>query len=299
MLWLKTSIFWMQCTLRLLLRAAISWSDHRAATMGAAIAFYTLFSMGPVVVIAIAIAGSFYGHDAAQAGLLSQVQGLFGPQAARSVSAVIQTANQPDRAVWQTTLAIATSLFAATTVFTELKGSLDIIWDSPSPPHMSLWRLVRTRLLSFGIVLSVGFILLVSLLLSTLLAALESRYGHFLGISIWLLSVVNYAVTTLVVSLLFAAIFKFLPEQQVAWRDVWRGALVTACLYMAGKGLIAFYLGTSSVASSYGAAGTMVLILLWMFYSAQVFLYGAELSREMARARASRLIGAGTAGHDL
>jgi len=276
---------WPQRIFRLLLRAAISWSNHRASTMGAAIAFYTLFSMGPIVAIAIAIAGSFYGHDAAQAGLLSQVQGLLGQQAARAVNAVIQSANQPDRAVWQTTLAIATSLFGATTVFTELKGSLDIIWDTPAPAHMSIWHLVRSRLLSFGIVLSVGFILLVSLLISTLLAALESRYGHFLGVSIWLLSAVSYTVTTLVVCLLFAAIFKFLPEQHVAWQDVWRGALLTACLYMVGKGLIAFYLGTTSVVTSYGAAGTMVLILLWMFYSAQVFLYGAELSREMARAR--------------
>ncbi|MGQ5524990.1 YihY/virulence factor BrkB family protein [Chitinimonas sp. PSY-7] len=253
---------------------------------GAAIAFYTLFSMGPVLVIAIAIAGSFYGDAAAQAGLLAQVQALLGQQAASAVSLVIQGANQPDRATWQTILAVATSLFAATTVFTELKSSLDVIWDAPKNQQQGIFALIRSRLLSFGIVLSVGFILLVSLLLSTVIAAVESRYGQWFGMSVTVLSLISNLVTTLIVTLLFAAIFKLLPACPVAWKDVWRGAFLTVCLYMLGKGLIAMYLGTTALASSYGSAGTLVLILLWMYYSAQVFLYGAELSRAMAQQRA-------------
>ncbi|WP_158229064.1 YihY/virulence factor BrkB family protein [Chitinimonas sp. BJB300] len=283
---------WLYRSMRLFAQAAIAWSDHRAATMGAAIAFYTLFSMGPVLVIAIAIAGSFYGDAAAQAGLLSQVQALLGQQVATAVGSVIQGANQPDRATWQTILAVATSLFAATTVFTELKSSLDIIWDVPKSQQEGVVALIRSRVLSFGIVLSVGFILLVSLLLSTIIAAVESRYGQWFGMSVAVLSLVSNIVTTLVVTMLFAAIFKLLPACPVAWKDVWRGALLTACLYMLGKGLIAMYLGTTALASSYGAAGTLVLILLWMYYSAQVFLYGAVLSREMAKQRAINLAAA-------
>lgn len=271
---------------RLLYRAAESWNEHRAPSMGAAIAFYTLFSMGPVLVIAIAVAGSFYGKAAAQTELLDQVQSLLGSDAAAAVATVIQHANLSGAAAWQTALAVVIGVFAATTVFAELKSSLDIVWDTPTlPRRQGVWALVRGRLLSFGIVLSLGFILLVSLVLSTFIAAVETRYGHWLGVSLPALDWAGNGLTFVVVALLFAAIFKLLPEQPVAWRDVWRGAALTAVLYMLGKEFIAAYLSTSSLASSYGAAGTLVLILLWIYYSAQVFLYGAELSREMARER--------------
>lgn len=271
--------------LRLLYDAALSWSAHRAATMGAAIAFYTLFSMGPVLVIAIMIAGSIYGEATARAGLLVEVRTLLGAEAAEAVGAVIRSARFEPQAPWQTLLTVAASLFAATTVFTELKSSLDIIWDAPAPPDEGILALLRSRLLSFGIVLGVGFVLLVSLVFSAVIAAVQHRYGDWLSDSVWLLSATGNAVTLVVVTLLFAAIFKLLPERRVDWRDVWRSALLTAGLFMLGKGLIAAYLGTTALASSYGAAGTLVLVLLWTYYSAQVFLYGAALSREMARTR--------------
>ena len=274
---------------RVLMRVFAAWSEHRASSMAASIAFYTMFSMGPVLVIAIAIAGSFYGHAAAQAGLLRQVQALLGAQAALAVTAVIESAaRQTDQAFWHTLLAIGTSIFAATTVFTELKSSLDIIWGMPKSPEKGIWALISSRLLSFGIVLSFGFILLVSLLLSTVMTVVGDHYGQFFGISVWLLNCLSFGISTLVVTLLFAAIFKLLPESRVAWEDVWRGALLTACLYMFGKSLIAMYLGTTALASSYGAAGTLVLILLWVYYSSLVFLFGAELSHEIAQERISR-----------
>ncbi|GAB3247055.1 YihY/virulence factor BrkB family protein [Chitinimonas naiadis] len=273
-------------TVRLLVRAATAWQAHRASTMGASIAFYTLFSMGPVLFIAITIAGYAFGHEVAQSGLLSQVQTLLGHNAAQAVGAIISSTQLPGDTLWRTALAVLTSLFAATTVFSELKNSLDVIWELP-PNRRKDWPfLIRSRLLSFGVVLGVGFILLASLLLSAVVAAVEARYGSLLGSSTWLLKLVSNLCTTVVVTALFAAIFKLLPEEKVAWRDVWRGALLTACLYMLGKSLIAVYLGTTALASAYGAAGALVLILLWIYYSAQVFLYGAELSRQMALMRA-------------
>lgn len=263
-------------------RAGISWVEHRASTMGAAIAFYTLFSMGPVLLIAITVVGVFYDHDAARADLLQQIEVVLGSSAAQQVKEVIESVGLQQRGLWETLIGIVGSIFAATTVFAELKDSLDVIWETPKRKKGTLWAMIRRRLLSFGIVVSLGFILLASMLVSAAVSALITRYGTLLGDSAILVMLLNNAVTTLVVASLFGAIFKVLPDYHIPWHVVWQSALLTAVLYIIGKSLIAMYLGTTALASSYGAAGAVVLILVWMYYSAQVFLYGAELSRQMA-----------------
>ncbi|UXY15125.1 YihY/virulence factor BrkB family protein [Chitiniphilus purpureus] len=280
---------------RLLKAAAGCWSAHRASTMGAAIAFYTLFSMGPVLIIAIAIAGYFYGRDAAQLELLSEIQALMGPNAAVAVSAVIDSAQISGQPTWHTLLALGTSIFAATTVFSELKGSLDVIWGTRSQ-RQGVLTLLRARLLSFGIVVSAGFVLLASLLVSTALNLMQDRYAAWFGEGLLLMELANLLVTLAVVTLLFASIYKLLPDEPIPWRDVWFSALITAGLYMVGKSLIALYLGTTAVGSSYGAAGALVLVLVWIYYAAQIFLFGAELARQVTilrsgmRAQARRLV---------
>lgn len=269
-------------------RAGKSWVDHRASTMGASIAFYTLFSMGPVLLIALWVVGTFYNHDAARHELLQQVRDVLGAGAAAQVQAVIESvgARQSDSTHinWQMVVGIATSVFAATTVFAELKDSLDIIWESPKQKGGTVWSMVRRRVLSFGIVMSLGFVLLTSMIVSAAISALVQHYGDLLGNVSLIVELFNNLVTLLVLALLFGAIFKVLPDRHIPWHVIWQSALLTALFYMIGKGLIATYLGTTALASSYGAAGAVVLILVWVYYSSQVFLYGAELARQIALA---------------
>lgn len=263
-------------------RAGQSWVRHRASTMGAAIAFYTLFSMGPVLLIAITVMGAFYDHDLARTELLEQIRGVLGAGAADEISHVIDSVGARQSLWWQTLIGVGATLFAATTVFAELKSSLDAIWETPPRKTNGLWILIRMRLLSFGVVVSVGFILLASMLVSTAISALITRYGAFFGNIQIVMMLLNNCLTLLVVTVLFAAIFTVLPDAEIPPPVVWKSAALTAVLYLIGKSLIAIYLGTTALASSYGTAGAVVLILLWMYYSAQVFLYGAELSRQMA-----------------
>ncbi|HSC78805.1 MAG TPA: YihY/virulence factor BrkB family protein, partial [Chitinolyticbacter sp.] len=272
---------------RLLVATVTSWSEHRGASMGAAIAFYTLFSMGPVLIIAISIAGYFYGENTARVELLAEIAALMGPNAASAVSAVIDSTAFAPRASWQALLAVLTSVFAATTVFNELKSSLDVIWGQRKHRHGSIFQQARARLLSFSIVVSAGFLLLVSLLLSTALALLESRYAVWFGDLLWVLDIVSTTITSIVVTLMFAAIYKLLPDQQIAWRDVWLSAAITTALYMGGKSLLTWYLSTTAVGSAYGAAGALVLVLVWIFYATQIFLFGAELARQVTLLRAA------------
>ncbi|WP_148717290.1 YihY/virulence factor BrkB family protein [Chitinolyticbacter meiyuanensis] len=266
---------------RLLWAALSSWSEHRGASMGAAIAFYTLFSMGPVLIIAISIAGWFYGENVARSELLNEVGALMGPNATAAVAAVIDSSAFAPTVSWQALIAIGTSVFAATTVFNELKSSLDVIWGTRRHRHGTVFQQAKARLLSFGIVVSTGFILLVSLLLSTALTLLQARYAGWFGEMLWLMDLAGTLLTSAVVTLLFAAIYKLLPDQIIPWRDVWLSAVITAALYMAGKTLLTLYLGTTAVGSAYGAAGALVLVLVWIFYAAQIFLYGAELAHQV------------------
>jgi membrane protein len=262
--------------------AVEAWLRHRAASKGAALAFYTLFSMAPVLILVIAIAGAFFGAQAAQGEIVGQLSGLLGSVGAEAIQTVLVNAVDAKSGVFATAVATVLLLVGATTVFAELKDSLDEIWQAPKPPATGVMGVLRSRLLSFGLILVLGFLLLVSLAVNAVLAVLEN-YWRSLSIDfLFVLGPLSSLVSFLVIASLFAAIFKMLPQVALAWRDVWVGAIGTAALFTAGKYLIGVYLGNSGVTSSYGAAGSLVALLLWIYYSAQIFFFGAEFTRQYA-----------------
>jgi membrane protein len=264
----------------LFVRAFKGWSADSAPSMGAALAFYTLFSLAPLLVLVIAIAGLVIGHDAAQQLVLAQLSGLLGDTGAQGVKSVLDATSTHKDSMVATAVSLATLALGATTVFAELRDDLDRIWHCEAPKAGGLWGKVRGRFLSFGMVVAIGFLLLVSLVVSAALSYLASFLG---GGSESVMHGVELAVSVAVTTGLFALTFKVLPTARIAWRDVWLGSLVTAVLFSVGKFLIGLYIGKSAVASSYGAAGTLVVVIVWVYYSAQIFFYGAEFTREYAR----------------
>ena len=255
------------------------FSDDYAPSMGAALAYYTVFSIAPLLVIAIALAGFFFGEAAARGEIFDQLRGLLGDRGADVIAAAVKSASDTGGSGFAAIGGIVALLLGATTVFAELQSDLDRIWDAPKPEHAGIRRLVKGRLLTFGMVLGIGFLLLVSLILSAGLSALGKFWsGWFPGSDI-VLQAINFIVSFGVVTGLFAMIYKLLPRVEIGWTDVWVGAAVTSLLFAVGKLLIGLYLGRSSVASSYGAAGSLVILLLWVYYSAQIFLLGAEFTR--------------------
>ncbi len=274
-----------QRKLALVKDTASAWSDDYAPSMGAALSYYTLFSIAPLLLIVIAVAGFVFGADAARGEIFGQLAGLVGPDGAKAIEGLLQAADQPRQGMVATIVGIVTLLLGATTEFGELQNALDRIWRAPArEAAKGWWNLLRTRLLSFGMVLGIAFLLTVSLLLSAAIAALGKWWGsaeilaHVLEVGL------SFALTTV----LFALIYKFIPRVQVAWHDVWIGAAVTAILFAIGKLLIGLYLGKTSVASSFGAAGSLVVVMLWVYYSAQIFLFGAEFTRVYAHEHGSR-----------
>jgi membrane protein len=262
--------------------AADGWMAHRASSTGAALAFYTIFSLAPVLILSIAIAGFIFGEAAARGEIVEQIGGLVGPQGAQLVQSVLQNASRPESGgLMATIISIVTLILGANTALAELKAGLDQTWDVPPERRTGFWYSVRTRLLSVGLILVLGFLMLVSLAISAALTALErlSRGDLFINTVLgWTNSLFGFV---LVVAL-FATIYKVLPSMKIAWRDVTIGAFVTALLFTAGKFAIGVYIGNSGVASTYGAAGSVVLILIWVYYSAQILLYGAEFTRAFA-----------------
>jgi membrane protein len=265
------------------------WVDDYAPSMGAAIAYYTLFSIAPLLVIVIAIAGLVFGAEAAQGAIVAQLDALIGREGAAAVQGLLRSASEPARGVIATVVSAVTLLIGATTVFGEVQSALDRIWEVPAAEKTSgLWSLLRQRLLSLGMILVLGLLMLVSLVLSAALAALGSWWGGLFDGWEALLHVINFIVSFGLITALFAAIYKLMPRASVAWRDVWIGAVATALLFTVGKLLIGLYLGKSGVTSGFGAAGSMVVLLVWVYYSAQIFLLGAEFTWVYARARGSR-----------
>lgn len=258
------------------------WFAHRSASKGAALAFYTLFSMAPVLVLVIAIAGAVFGEEAAQGAIVEQLNGLVGSTGAEAIQIMLASARNPESGVMATLIATLLLLVGATTVFAELKDSLDEIWHVKKSQASGIAVVLRTRLLAFGIVVVLAFLLLATLVVSAMLVVLE----RFLG-GLWVeASAILYPVSTMVtfgvISSMFAVIFKMLPQVRLSWKDVWIGAAGTAVLFMLGKYLIGAYLGSSGVSSSYGAAGSVVALLLWIYYSAQIFFLGAGFTRQYA-----------------
>ena len=273
---------WVRRLKIVLIESLTSWVDHRASSKGAALAFYTLFSMTPILVLAIAIAGSVFGAEAAQGAIVAQMQGLVGPNGAQAIQALLAAAQDPVSGLVATLVASVLLLLGATSVFAELKGSLDELWGIDKPRQSAFSVLLRTRLLSFGMVLVLAFLLLVSLVVSAALAMLEHHAGGVLGNSAAVLATTSSLISFGVIACMFAVIYKTLPEAPLSWRDVWIGAAFTAGLFSLGKYAIGLYLGNSGVASSFGAAGSLIALLLWVYYSAQIFFLGAEFTRHYA-----------------
>jgi membrane protein len=263
------------------------WVNDRASRKGAALAFYTVFSLAPILILSIAIAGLFYGQEAARGEIFAQVKDLLGTDAAAAIQAMIQSASRPGAGLIATVIGLVTLCIGATTALAELKDGLDQIWRAPPERTSGFWYFVRKRLLSVGLILSLGFLLLVSLVFSALVSALARTWGPADATGL-MLQGLNFLFSFALVTLLFAMIYKILPSVHIAWKDVAIGSVITAALFSVGKALIGVYLGNSAVASSYGAAGSVILVLIWVYYSAQVFLLGAEFTKVYAHRYGSR-----------
>ena len=277
--------------LSLLKQAAGAWKKDRAPSMGAALAYYTAFSIAPLLILVIAVASLVFGRDAAQAAIIDQVQGLLGADGGETVDAMLTSAGDLGSGVVKTVIGVLMLLIGATTAFVELQDDLDRVWKAPPRVGSGILNLIRSRLLSIGMILGIGFLLTVSLVMSAAVSAM----GNYLFAEMEvLLQAANFAISFAVITVLFAMIYKILPNVEIQWRDVWLGAAITALLFAIGKFLIGLYLGKSDVASSFGAAGPFVLIMLWIFYSTQIFLFGAEFTSIYSR-RSSPQTARGTA----
>ncbi len=270
-------------------RAAFdAWVDDRAPSMGAALAYYTLFSIAPLLLIVISVAGIWFGDEAARGEIFGQLQGLVGSEGAAAIQGLLESVNRPAGGVIGTVTGIVLMLVGATTVFAELQNALDRIWRAPNREGSGLWALLRARLLSFGLILGIGFLMLVSLVIGAVLAAFESwATPRVVGWEV-LLAVFNQVLGFALVAAMFAMIYKLMPRARIEWRDVAVGALATATLFTWGKYLIGLYIGTSGGGSGFGAAGSLVVLLVWVYYSAQIFLLGAEFTWVYAHALGSR-----------
>jgi membrane protein len=271
-------------------RQAIScWIDHNASSTGAALAFYTLFAVAPVLIIAVALASTLLGENSAQARILDEMRSLLGNSGASAVSTLLASADYQHKSARAATIGLITLLIGATSVFGELQNALNTIWQTPPRTQSeSIWQFVRVRILSFGMILGLGFLMLVSLVVSASLATLSGWFGNALPGWTIVLAVLNLVVGFALTTLVFSMIYKYMPREQIAWGDVWIGSLVTALLFTVGKVLIGLYLGRNAFTSTYGAAGSFVVLLLWVYYSAQIFLLGAEFTHIFAYQRGSR-----------
>jgi membrane protein len=265
------------------------WMDDRAPRLGAALSFYTIFSIAPLIIIVIAIAGMWFDKQAVRDHLFAQLGSLVGTEGAKGISALLEASNKPREGAMASVLAVITLVFGATGVFAQLQDALNSIWEVKPKPGRGVRAFLRQRLLSFAAVLGIGFLLLVSLVISAGLAAAGKWFEGSLpgGSAVW--QVINFVISFLVVAALFAFMFKYLPDVKVAWRDVWLGGVLTAVLFTVGKFALGMYLGRSSATSAYGAAGSLVIVLLWVYYSAQILFLGAEFTQVYANRYGTRL----------
>lgn len=274
-----------------------AWVEDKATRLAAALAYYMVFSLAPLLLVAIAIAGAVFGEQAATGKLFGQIQGIVGTEAARLIEDAISNASRPDLSSFASVLSVVVLVFGASGVFAQLQDALNTIWHVEPPPlqgWQNVLRLISKRLLSFAMVLLMGIFLIVFLLLSTAVTAL-SRYGPLLGFSfIWqfdfLWKFLSFSVSFFTIALLIATLYRFLPDARVAWNDVWIGSLITSVLFSVGKSAIGLYLGAGSLGSTYGAAGSLVVLLAWIYYSAQIFFLGAEFTQVYARQFGSAIV---------
>jgi membrane protein len=265
------------------------WVRHDAAQLGASLAYYSVLSLAPLVVLLVAILGLVYGTDAARGNLAVELQGLMGRQAADAVQSVVASARAPTAGIIATVMGTLTLLFGASGVVIALQQALNTIWDVPPRKYKRWWGpYLRQKLIGFATVLLVGGLLVASLGVSAAIAVVEKFFSAWLPVPAVFLQFVNLVVSLSVITFLFALLFRTLPDRRIAWRRVWVGATFTALLFTLGKYLIGVYLGKASVGSAYGAAGSLIVLLVWVYYSAQVFFFGAELTHVYAKAQASR-----------
>jgi membrane protein len=264
-----------------------AWINDSAPSKGAALAYYATFSIAPLLFIAISVAGLLYGTDVVQGAVFAQLSDLMGENGAKAVEEMLANLERPERGVWGTVAGVALLLIGASTVFGQLQSALDSIWQVPLPPKTNgLWEFVRARLLSFGMVFGLAFLVIVSLLFSAVVSALGKWWGPFFGEALG--HAVDLTLSFALLVTAFAMIYKFVPRAHIQWRDVWVGAAVTAALFVIGKWAIGLYLGKSSIASGFGAFASLVIVMVWVYYSAQIFLLGAEFTWVYARHFGSR-----------
>jgi membrane protein len=273
----------------ILRNAGLDWSNDKGSRLAAALAFYTLLSLAPLLVLTVAVVGLVYGEDAARGQIAGELSGVVGPEAAHAVQALIESAKTPSSGIISTVFGLGMLLLGASGVFAELQSSLNQVWEVEPPPDAGWKGMLKERFFSFAMVLGVSFLLLMSLLLSAIISALE----HFLqdrlpgGQALW--GLVNLAFSFATATVLFAVIFKVIPDVKLSFRHVWVGALVTAFLFTVGKFALSYYLEKSTVASAYGAAGSLVALVVWVYYSAQILLFGAEFTQAYVAWRGERI----------
>jgi membrane protein len=272
----------------LIRESASSWSQVNAPRLGAALAFYTMLSIAPLLVISIAIAGLVFGDQAAHGQIMYQIEGVVGPQSAGALQDLLAHAAKPAAGVPATIAGVFMLLFGASGVFGELRDSLNLVWGAKSSSGSGLIGMIKYRFVSFAMVLGIGFLLLVSLLLSAAIAAAGQFFGSYLPVSEAALQLGNMAFSFLAVTVLFALLYKLVPDVEIEWRDVAIGAAVTSLLFSIGKLLIGLYLGKAGVGSTYGAAGSFAVFIIWVYYSAQIFFLGAQFTHVFAERHGSR-----------
>jgi membrane protein len=266
------------------LKATISeWIEAEPFQLAAALSYYTLFSLAPLLLIAIGVAGFVFGREAAQNQIVETLQGMIGQESAQTVQEMIQTSSEkPKTGMISTIIGFIALLFGAGGVVGQLQTSLNRIWEVAPKPGQGIWGFIRQRFFSFAMVLAIGFLLLVSLVITALLSSFTAMLSSFLGDATFVAHAIDILVSFGFVTLLFALIYKYVPDIEIQWRDVWVGAALTSILFTVGKYLIGLYIGTSGVSSSFGAAGSLITILVWVYYSSLIFFLGAEFTRVYA-----------------
>jgi membrane protein len=265
--------------------AASNWSRHKDSRQGAALAYYSVFSIGPVIVIAVAVAGLVFGREAINGEVASSIKGLLGDTGAKAVQAMLADAGRPRQGLLATVLGSSALVFAAVGVVVQLKDALNIVWEVTEAQAEGVWPFIRSYVISAAAILALGFLLLVSMVVTAMVAAFSHHVSAY--VQTWVLHLISMAVSFSVISVLFAMMFKWLPDAEVDWADVWLGAVTTAALFEVGKLAIGFYIGKQGLESTYGAAASVVVVLIWVYYSAQIVLMGAEITHSFARHQGS------------
>ena len=275
---------------RLLKETFKEWNDDKASRLAAALSYYTIFSLAPLLIIAIAIAGAVFGDEAAKGEIVRQIQGLVGKDGASVVQTALQNAQKPDTRNIASIISIGVLLFGASNVFAQIQDALNTIWEVQPKPGRSIWQTLRKRFLSFAMVGGVGFLLLVSLIVNATLATMLNYFSGLLPGFDFLWQLANFVISFAVITLLFALIYKVIPDAKIAWNDVWIGSAMTSLLFVIGKSLLGLYLGNGSFGSAYGAAGSLIVLLAWINYAAQIIFFGAEFTQVYASKYGSRIL---------